>query len=99
MNMVSSRSHAIFSVILKQTRIENLEKNKENNAPTTVSSAATKRKSKKKSLTSKITSKFHFVDLAGSERVIINIFLSFMIIFFIIEINICLYLFIKNLLL
>jgi len=30
MNMVSSWSHAIFSVILKQTRIENLMGNKEN---------------------------------------------------------------------
>ncbi len=64
MNMVSSRSHAIFSVILKQTKVENLEENKENDVP-----PPSKRKSKQKSLTSKITSKFYFVDLAGSERV------------------------------
>jgi hypothetical protein len=66
--MVSSRSHAIFSVILKQTVIENLE---ENNDPPTESLADSKRMGKQKSL----TSKFHFVDLAGSERVIINILL------------------------
>ncbi|CAB5377761.1 unnamed protein product [Rhizophagus irregularis] len=68
MNMVSSRSHAIFSVILKQTRVENLEENKENDASPPETSTASKRKSKQKSLTSKVTSKFHFVDLAGSER-------------------------------
>ena len=70
MNMVSSRSHAIFSVILKQTKVENLEENKENDVPPPAeSSVVSKRKSKQKSLTSKITSKLHFVDLAGSERV------------------------------
>ncbi|PKK66962.1 kinesin-domain-containing protein, partial [Rhizophagus irregularis] len=68
MNMVSSRSHAIFSVILKQTRIKNLEENKENYVSPAESSAASKRKSKRKLLTSIVTSKFHFVDLAGSER-------------------------------
>ncbi|PKY39871.1 kinesin-domain-containing protein [Rhizophagus irregularis] len=68
MNMESSRSHAIFSVILKQTRVENLEENKENDAPPPETLTASKRKSKQKSLTSKIISKFHFVDLAGSER-------------------------------
>ncbi|RIA98533.1 P-loop containing nucleoside triphosphate hydrolase protein, partial [Glomus cerebriforme] len=67
MNMVSSRSHAIFSVILKQTKIENLDDNKENDVPP-VEATISKRKSKQKSLTSKVTSKFHFVDLAGSER-------------------------------
>src|SRR5690348_6384211 len=73
MNLVSSRSHAIFSVILKQTRVENLDENKENDLPPAESTTVTKRKSKSKSLTSKVCSKFHFVDLAGSERVI-NIF-------------------------
>ncbi|CAG8453065.1 5288_t:CDS:2, partial [Rhizophagus irregularis] len=68
MNMVSSRSHAIFSVILKQTRVENLKENKENDAPPPETSTTSKRKSKQKLLTSKVTSKFHFVDLAGSER-------------------------------
>ena len=75
MNSASSRSHAIFSVILKQTKIENLEKNKENKVSLT---AASKRKGKSKSLTSKIVSKFHFVDLAGSERVI-SAFLRFIL--------------------
>ncbi|GBC24959.2 P-loop containing nucleoside triphosphate hydrolase protein [Rhizophagus irregularis DAOM 181602=DAOM 197198] len=67
MNMVSSRSHAIFSVILKQTRIENLEENKENDVSPAESLAGSKRKSRQKTLTSKVASKFHFVDLAGSE--------------------------------
>jgi hypothetical protein len=82
MNMVSSRSHAIFSVILKQTKIENLEENKENAAPPAESSAATKRKSKQKSLTSKVISKFHFVDLAGSERVMFILRSFFFICFY-----------------
>jgi hypothetical protein len=77
MNMVSSRSHAIFSVILKQTRVENLEENKENDFPLSESPTTSKRKNKKNSLTSKITSKFHFVDLAGSERVIIHLFYDY----------------------
>ncbi|CAJ0837022.1 14812_t:CDS:10, partial [Entrophospora sp. SA101] len=73
MNLVSSRSHAIFSVILKQTKIEEEDKeNKENQDPSSSSSAdtsaAAKRKSKSKASTAKIVSKFHFVDLAGSER-------------------------------
>jgi hypothetical protein len=75
MNMVSSGSHAIFSVILKQTKIENLGENKENNAPPVESSVVSKKKDKQKLLTLKVTSKFHFVDLAGSERVIIDILL------------------------
>ncbi|CAG8754517.1 13058_t:CDS:2, partial [Ambispora leptoticha] len=65
MNMVSSRSHAIFSVILKQTRVENIDDDKEN---CVLASETTSKKKKPKTLTSKITSKFHFVDLAGSER-------------------------------
>ncbi|CAB4439509.1 unnamed protein product [Rhizophagus irregularis] len=68
MNMVSSRSHTIFSVILKQSRAENLEESKENDASPAEYSTASKRKSKQKSLKSKVISKFHFVDLAGSER-------------------------------
>nr|CAG8435967.1 6954_t:CDS:10 [Entrophospora candida] len=73
MNLVSSRSHAIFSVILKQTKVEEEDKeNKENQDPSSSSSAdtsaAAKRKSKSKASTAKIVSKFHFVDLAGSER-------------------------------
>ncbi|CAG8441535.1 13398_t:CDS:2 [Acaulospora colombiana] len=69
MNAVSSRSHAIFSVILKQTKIENPEENKENDPQAAAAADSSSKKSKKpKSLTAKITSKFHFVDLAGSER-------------------------------
>jgi hypothetical protein len=93
MNMVSSRSHAIFSVILKQTRVEDLEENKENNDPSVESSADSKRKSKQKSLTSKVISKFHFVDLAGSERVIINILLYS---FIQSKLLICFYLFLQK---
>ncbi|KAG9307692.1 hypothetical protein G9A89_023257 [Geosiphon pyriformis] len=65
MNLVSSRSHAIFSVILRQNRIDE-DADKENN-PQVAQQPVTK-KNKNKPLTSKITSKFHFVDLAGSER-------------------------------
>ncbi|KAI7858799.1 hypothetical protein BDC45DRAFT_497663 [Circinella umbellata] len=61
MNSVSSRSHAIFSVILKQQLPEqeggNDTNNKENSNPTTTSTTTETR-----------VSKFHFVDLAGSER-------------------------------
>ncbi|CAG8467090.1 6617_t:CDS:2 [Paraglomus occultum] len=64
MNQVSSRSHAIFSLVLKQTKIEDPEENKENEPEQT--EPQKKRNSKKAS--AKITSKFHFVDLAGSER-------------------------------
>ncbi|KAI8369609.1 uncharacterized protein BYT42DRAFT_607974 [Radiomyces spectabilis] len=52
MNSVSSRSHAIFSVILKQTLSDETSEEP--------SSAGSDRRT--------IVSKFHFVDLAGSER-------------------------------
>ncbi|CAG8451419.1 10408_t:CDS:10 [Acaulospora morrowiae] len=65
MNAVSSRSHAIFSVILRQTKIEDSEENKENEPQDADSS---KKSKKSKSISAKVTSKFHFVDLAGSER-------------------------------
>lgn len=58
MNTVSSRSHAIFSVILKQQR-----KDEDNEAENGTSEG-----SKTQAIKS-LTSKFHFVDLAGSERV------------------------------
>ena len=70
MNLVSSRSHAIFSLVLKQTKIEEPEENKENDPE----QAEPQKKRNSKKVTAKITSKFHFVDLAGSERVS---FLSF----------------------
>ncbi|KAI8336255.1 hypothetical protein BC941DRAFT_59292 [Chlamydoabsidia padenii] len=54
MNAVSSRSHAIFSVILKQQVADNYYDG--DNEHQTISSKRT------------IVSKFHFVDLAGSER-------------------------------
>lgn len=55
MNSVSSRSHAIFSVILKQKVSETNETEDQ-----TVPSSEEMRT---------LVSKFHFVDLAGSERV------------------------------
>ncbi|CAG8540078.1 4243_t:CDS:2 [Ambispora leptoticha] len=72
MNAVSSRSHAIFTVILHQTRVDDPEADKENNpalaSEDQPSSSSPPKKSKKKARTTKITSKFNFVDLAGSER-------------------------------
>ncbi|CAG8438739.1 7862_t:CDS:2 [Ambispora gerdemannii] len=69
MNAVSSRSHAIFTVILHQSRVEDPEADKENNpALASEDQPSTSKKSKKKARTTKITSKFNFVDLAGSER-------------------------------
>ncbi|KAF9432867.1 hypothetical protein BGZ76_010219, partial [Entomortierella beljakovae] len=65
MNQTSSRSHAIFSVILKQQRSEEIEEvNDDENPSTEVVPAKT---ANEKSL-KKLSSKFHFVDLAGSER-------------------------------
>ncbi|CAG8437150.1 4216_t:CDS:2 [Diversispora eburnea] len=71
MNSVSSRSHAIFSVILRQTRVESLEDSEPQSSHALQPSqpaAESSKKKKPKGLTAKITSKFHFVDLAGSER-------------------------------
>ncbi|KAG0027433.1 Kinesin-like protein kif21b [Podila clonocystis] len=66
MNQTSSRSHAIFSVILKQQRaeIEEIPEGEEAPPPVVHTNA---RGSTDKAL-KKLTSKFHFVDLAGSER-------------------------------
>ncbi|KAG0300808.1 Kinesin-like protein kif21b [Dissophora globulifera] len=66
MNQTSSRSHAIFSVILKQQRSEDLEsaaegERHEESPPAT-------RNSTDKQPVKKLASKFNFVDLAGSER-------------------------------
>lgn len=83
MNNTSSRSHAIFSVILKQQYTLS-----SNGSDTTNDSNATKspqRSPSDQTTTStsstsqikKLVSKFHFVDLAGSERVkIANILCS-----------------------
>ncbi|KAF8939205.1 hypothetical protein BGZ58_010379 [Dissophora ornata] len=66
MNQTSSRSHAIFSVILKQQRSEELEpvteveEGDESGSPPSAPVATRPLK--------KLASKFHFVDLAGSER-------------------------------
>ncbi|KAJ1968207.1 hypothetical protein IWQ62_001381 [Dispira parvispora] len=54
MNLVSSRSHAIFSVQLWQN-YSVTEENKDGEAPTPIRRT--------------LLSKFHFVDLAGSERI------------------------------
>ncbi|KAI7822409.1 hypothetical protein BC939DRAFT_183501 [Gamsiella multidivaricata] len=69
MNQTSSRSHAIFSVILKQQRSEEIEpapeaeEEGESGSPSAGPVATTKTEKLKK-----LASKFHFVDLAGSER-------------------------------
>lgn len=71
MNNTSSRSHAIFSVILKQqVTIPDIEDTASVNSTlsrspsdqTLVSNSSTPH-------VKKLASKFHFVDLAGSERV------------------------------
>ncbi|KAF9932111.1 Kinesin-like protein kif21b [Linnemannia zychae] len=65
MNQTSSRSHAIFSVILKQQKAEEPEpvpEGEEEPAAVVVPSKNDKQPLKK------LASKFHFVDLAGSER-------------------------------
>ncbi|KAI8391125.1 uncharacterized protein BYT42DRAFT_555709 [Radiomyces spectabilis] len=77
MNRTSSRSHAIFSVILKQT-VQEAEHNVDDGSnvdPTIVSPVISNIMSDNKVpasdatiITRQITSKFHFVDLAGSER-------------------------------
>jgi hypothetical protein len=65
MNNTSSRSHAIFSVVLKQ--FISLENEPTENATVDVP------QQKQQQNTKKLVSKFHFVDLAGSERVNIDI--------------------------
>lgn len=56
MNQSSSRSHAIFTIYIEQSLIEDLYKK---DSPS---------KNVEESETGYIKSKFHFVDLAGSER-------------------------------
>ena len=72
MNQTSSRSHAIFSVILKQQRSEELEPaveiDEDEEAGSPQPAPVPTGKSGDKPL-KKLASKFHFVDLAGSERV------------------------------
>ncbi|KAG0241566.1 Kinesin-like protein kif21b [Actinomortierella wolfii] len=65
MNQASSRSHAIFSVVLRQQRAEEPEQPEKEEAEQ--STAVVTRNSTERPL-KKLHSKFHFVDLAGSER-------------------------------
>jgi hypothetical protein len=66
MNLTSSRSHAVFSIVLRQ-EIPDLTQEKEKEATETSDA--------KPSVPSrKLNSKFHFVDLAGSERVCLSLF-------------------------
>lgn len=66
MNSVSSRSHAIFSVVLKQKVSNASNDDVVNKQDQTVPSTESNNNNT-------IVSKFHFVDLAGSERVSKNI--------------------------
>ncbi|CAO3630895.1 unnamed protein product [Mucor fragilis] len=61
MNSTSSRSHAIFSIILKQFQVESADETLALSDQTNASSTAAPQ-------TKRLVSKFHFVDLAGSER-------------------------------
>lgn len=66
MNSTSSRSHAIFSVILKQFQVESADEALVEN---TTLSDQTNASNSAALQTKRLVSKFHFVDLAGSERV------------------------------
>lgn len=66
MNSTSSRSHAIFSVILKQFQVESADEALVEN---TTLSDQTNASNSAAQQTKRLVSKFHFVDLAGSERV------------------------------
>ena len=75
MNAVSSRSHAIFSIILKQEidesgQIENIDPYKRETRSTRSSAYDVSNESSTK-MTKKLVSKLNFVDLAGSERVLL----------------------------
>ena len=59
MNAVSSRSHAIFSVIIEQKIVKDVEE----------AEGQKKEGDEQAQVTEEISSKFHFVDLAGSERI------------------------------
>ncbi|CEP13231.1 hypothetical protein [Parasitella parasitica] len=65
MNSVSSRSHAIFSVVLKQKVPDS---NNEDAAASAEQDQAVPTKDTGNSSSNTLVSKFHFVDLAGSER-------------------------------
>jgi hypothetical protein len=79
MNEKSSRSHAIFSVSLKQEKWVSSQLPKDKIRPTSsLSSRSSKTPNSARILSNTpqedgewliTTSKFHFVDLAGSERV------------------------------
>ncbi|KAJ3230731.1 hypothetical protein HDU78_008130 [Chytriomyces hyalinus] len=71
MNAASSRSHAIFSIILKQhvtTTIASAPAIADSSDQQSLQPLASAEPESSISSTSTLTSKFHFVDLAGSER-------------------------------
>ncbi|CAK8681521.1 unnamed protein product [Clavelina lepadiformis] len=75
MNSQSSRSHAIFSVHIKQTRVCKPKTAESSSAATTPESEDGKSLTESSAQTSKsdlefetLSAKFHFTDLAGSER-------------------------------
>lgn len=68
MNLTSSRSHAIFTVIIKHSiYLDNVSNNIDSNVENNINDTNILNKSNAKCEIR--TSKFHFVDLAGSERV------------------------------
>ncbi|KAI8641575.1 P-loop containing nucleoside triphosphate hydrolase protein [Parasitella parasitica] len=67
MNSTSSRSHAIFSIILKQFQTESDETFVENATLFNQTNVFSPNNSASRH-TKRLVSKFHFVDLAGSER-------------------------------
>lgn len=61
MNSESSRSHAIFTLFIKQTRVDRVQEVNDENQPPMSDTAV-----QQELIT--LTAKFNFVDLAGSER-------------------------------
>lgn len=69
MNAHSSRSHAIFTLVLEQNLPETSEDGDSDGAGAAAASGTEETKDKSaEAMTEKRVSKFHFVDLAGSER-------------------------------
>jgi hypothetical protein len=75
MNNTSSRSHAIFSVILKQEYAVSSDTDSNANKLQPSSSDQTILNTSSTQM-KKLVSKFHFVDLAGSERVRNMVFIN-----------------------
>jgi hypothetical protein len=68
MNLTSSRSHAIFTLHIKQTRASLQSRNLNNSEYISLQHEGFDSQSESSNGFETLTAKFHFVDLAGSER-------------------------------